>query len=196
MKLWITKPESYEVYMGGLKRSFYVWMMQPSYSHEAREQRQFNIDMLVERGWVTPNDRASASNIRCLLEQYPQLAEVIWDRVRYAECPPDIEDYKAWTAVEENWDKLGDSPYDERWESHSRIHHKRFLLEVETDTQTVKLIKPQVFFADEDGSRHYSHREIVITDEVPQLLKRFGGSYDKKEYQKAFFETHGEQCWI
>lgn len=194
MKLWVTKPESYEVYMGGLKRSFHVWMSQPIYSHATIADRYLQEERLTEIGWRSPFDRSGPSNIRVLLEQYPDFDMKIWDRVIYAECPPEFEDYNKW--ADEHWHDIGEEWIKSPWETKSRIHFKRFLLELDTVEGTVKLIKPMVQHADECGDVHHAHAERIVTDQIPDKLKRFMGSYSKEEYAKAFVDCHGHTDWL
>lgn len=195
MLLWVTKPSSYEVYMGGLKRSFKVWMKKPKYNHAQQDKMMFDVEYGEEFGWFAPN--CDPVNIQPLVEQYPEFTSAIWDLVIQAEKPIDVSNRNCWSVNEENWSQLGPALGQThpgcKWEEFSTIHFKRFLIELNTETKACDLIIPENVRADVLGNYIKGHDRYEYTQTMIQEFKQLGCSFPKKLYEEIYEKVHGAQ---
>lgn len=147
MKVWVTRPCSSEVYMGGY-RSVMVWLEKPSY-----DGRPWHMDgewydvkagkylesLHYEHGWVS--DRAGCTYAKPFFKQCPVLFDKVWDQVARSCHPKDApEDFK--------WELLGNYSTlldDSWWEAKCKVNRKLFLLEVDLITKDVQLVMPRMY---------------------------------------------------
>ncbi len=149
MIVYITRPEAYEIFMGG-KRSVLMWVQEPYYSHVSRSNNILNEVRYVDRGWYSPHTHGVLA--RFILKQDDALLEAVWKEIFWSVCPKGMtyEEGVEWanTVVKDdpefpltNYHSLTD---DKEWEGKCNVCHKRFLLEVNLRTNEVKRTMPGV----------------------------------------------------
>lgn len=162
MKVWITKPDANEVYMGGM-RKVQLWVQPPTFDHrpligefelyDIKSNKRF-ASVFRERGWRA---QTSSTGAKAFLKQDPQLMRIVWLKI-YESCvladEPDplnkSMDYDEYTRLtERNYDMLC-------------CHHwKRWLLEVDIRTSEAKVIEPWV----NNGTRLLAS-QVPITEDL------------------------------
>lgn len=172
--LYFTRPDAYEVYMGG-KRSVTVWLQQPQYRHSAKSEDYRG--RYSERGWSYDYDHGK--NAKPLFKQDPDLLELVWDRIVWSLLPkgmsleeglewykqPDMQPPRddGWGHIQTNYHWLFE---DRNWEAKCNLCHKRFVLQVDVRGMTSEFVSPMVELPD--------GRDWVITSEItPHLASRY-----------------------
>ena len=165
MLVYVTRPPSYEVIMGGW-RSVPVWTDEPHFHHwPVGGWRPMKSEdpkaTFYDRGWAYKGDRQSNCRFKPLVEQNAALEETAW-RLMLWSCIPkhenvSLEDTLAWIDTPlpgedpanefcaRNYDKLM-SRNGMNSESLAQVHHKRFLMEVNLISAECKIIVPTVHF--------------------------------------------------
>lgn len=164
--VYITRPDAYEIYMGG-KRDLRVWLEKPYYSHQSRTSG-LRDDQFVDDGWRAAF--ATGQKAKLLFEQDKQLLDVVWPHIFLSICPKGMtyEEGKVWADAPSPTDEdPEDTNYrllfsDREWEGKCNTSHKRFLLELDLRTYEVKRIKPGVSLRFEHG--------WTYTDEIDAKL--------------------------
>jgi hypothetical protein len=172
--LYFTRPEAYEVYMGG-KRSITVWFEPPQYRHTAKPEDYRG--RYSERGWSYDHDYGKRA--RSLFKQDPDLLDLIWDFVAWSVYPKGmtLEQGSEWVAkaitspptpdlwgdFEDNYSWLSD---DRNWEAKCNLSYKRFLLKVDVRNLSGELITPLVELPD-------AKNWVETTDISPYLATRY-----------------------
>lgn len=154
MLAWITRPSSHEILMGG-DRHLLLWMERPHYSHAAKasdlclrsDPRRYR-----DRGWIGRRDQGVRA--KPLLKQCATLRAAVWDEVFLSVCPKGMTlgEGQVWSETQRGnevfdgmpitlWHQLTD---DRDWEGKCNVSHKRFLLEVDLLSQTVRRVTPLV----------------------------------------------------
>ena len=183
MKVWITRPQAYEVWMGGL-RHVVAWLAEPSYSHQphnhwkdgrmATEFRDF--------GWFAGSSD-SPTAAKPLLKQDEQLLGQVWEWLLWSIAPKGTDRRAAIALWEDQVARLNDGRAchagqdgsvapgqgvyrDEDWEARCNLSHKRFLLEVDVRTNRCALRAPRVYCQDQPECIG-THRRTTL---VPRFL--------------------------
>jgi hypothetical protein len=197
MKIWITRPSAYEVYMGGM-RSVKFWVEKPRYDHRLKEDEVYlnesipndYLTVYREFGWSYGNSFGIPA--KSFLKQNNIILQKVWDEVVQSVCPKDIkENWVQWADSLDNWHQLTD---DSEWEGKCQVAQKRFLLEVDIKTDMVERIKPEIVVLES----YEKHEDSVypVTDQVnsfyavhTQFLDQYGhtprkiGSIDYTKYK-------------
>lgn len=179
MKVWITRPESDEVYMGGL-RSVELWAEKPRYDHRFisplydyyepnKETRAFSV--WKENGWYAQTGSVRAKKF---LKQDQEVLKKVWSLI-YASILP----------ANHPTEKLTDAEYEqmyhnEKYEGVCCLSNKRFLLEINLATNNVYHVEPRLvydgelprgsdlfatrYFIDEDHNRPWFYKEFSINN--------------------------------
>lgn len=155
MKVWVTRPECVEVYMGGL-RSVDVWVEKPFFDQRpikhdfdlyCRKSKQYFAEVYRENGWYTQTGRVRAKRF---LKQDPAIKEKVWALIQESLVYADCADPQR---------RLNNEEYDEllnlAHEMKCRIHWKRFLLELDLRAETVKVIEPEVLLDERQPRANY-----------------------------------------
>lgn len=182
MIVWMTRPDAYEVYMGG-DRSMDLWITRPAYSHVDVEDDFMGRKMFRDTGWCAAHSTAQRG--RYLLKQdsalhFNVMHEVVSSLVPF-DLPHDVDPY-VWadtrlSGEDTNWRLLY---LDRDWEQKCRVCYKRFLLEVNLRTNEVNRIDPQVFLRVEDAE---DQRTSIITSSITPAL----ASYKKRDIAGSDF---------
>jgi hypothetical protein len=149
MKLWFTRPECDEIYMGGL-RSVDLWLSKPVFDQRATTLDFELIDPLSggvvaeiyhEVGWSSHSGCVRAKEF---LAQDKAVTQKVWDKIYESILPIDcpVPEIKIMGLNEFNY------LLDYGSELQCRTHWKRFLLELDLRTDSVKLIEPDVLWND------------------------------------------------
>lgn len=168
--VWITRPHSHEILMGG-DRNLTLWTARPYYSHAAKLhdfKTRDGGDRYVDLGW---EGKRQGRGIRAkpLLKQNAALRSAVWQEVFLSVCPKGmtLDEGQAWSETQRGnewfdgsaitlWHNLKD---DDAWEAKCNISHKRFLLEVDLLSLTVKRVAPLVLL-----------RRSSTDDQIPDSL--------------------------
>lgn len=146
MKVWVTRPEAYEVYMGGW-RSVQMYIVKPFYDHRLKS----SYGMVFEYGWYYGNHQP-ISYAKDFFKQDEELKLKIFDRILWS--------VNIYDDNEDDYHKLFE---DRERELTCNINYKRMLLEVDLRTKTVNFVLPEVLYNDEDKNR-------VLTIDIPEEL--------------------------
>ncbi|MDU8351161.1 hypothetical protein RYA05_04530 [Pseudomonas syringae pv. actinidiae] len=160
MKVWITKPDAHEVYMGGMRR-VQLWVQPPAFDHrpligefelyDPKSNKRF-ASVFRERGWRA---QTTSTGAKAFLKQDPDLMNSVWLKI-YESCvladDPDplnkSMDYDEYSRlIERGYDML------------CCYHWKRWLLEVDIRTSETKVIEPWVY-----AEKSSSASEVPLTD--------------------------------
>ena len=161
--VYITRPEAYEVYMGG-KRHLDLWLQEPHYDHRPKNN---GLDKYVDTGWQATH--CSPQPARHILKQDDGLLETVMEFVAMSLYPKGMDLDKG-TYWADKLDENGDHGWrtlfkDQDWEGKCNTCHKRFLLKVDLRTNRVERIQPYVIL---DG------KTTVTTDEcTPELATQY-----------------------
>lgn len=172
--LYFTRPDAYEVYMGG-KRSVRVWLEAPQYRHTATVEEYRG--KYSERGWSYDYDHGKVA--RPLFKQDPDLLELVWDQIVWSVLPRgmSLKEGLEWQHQPDTdpprEDGFGDilSNYhwlfeDRNWEAKCNLCHKRFVLKVDVRSMTSEFVAPLVELP--------NVRDWVTTTEItPYLATRY-----------------------
>lgn len=152
--VYITRPDAYEVYMGG-KRRLDFWLQEPYYDH-----RPASDDMggYIDTGWSAPH--CSPQPARLLLSQDDQLLETVMELVVMSLYPKGMDLDKG-TYWSEKLNEEGDLGWralftDKDWEGKCNTCYKRFLLKVDLRTNKVERVTPYVVLTD----AHFTTEDI------------------------------------
>ena len=174
LSVWITRPDSHEILMGG-DRHLKVWFNRPAYIHHPQTYETGRGEYkFVDQGWRADSDDYG-KDVKPLLKQDPELRKLIWQEVYLSVGPRgmSIPEIEAWEVIvtkpdpefpTTNWHNLTD---DREWEGKCNTCHKRFLLEVDLRSNTVKRIIPSVVYRQEPGQ---PPSKWIETDECPYEL--------------------------
>ena len=148
MKVWITRPSSREVFMGGI-RDLKLWIEPPAYHHSKREHYSTRTDSTTyeEHGWRSIHHDCGIS-AKYWLKQSPALQSAVWSLVLHSISPKDSDEHE-WAADFNRYEK---DTFDDEWEGKCKIPSKRFLLEIDLSSECdeVNIIVPQIFSVDDD----------------------------------------------
>lgn len=177
--VWITRPGSYEVLMHG-DRHLSLWTERPRYSHSALLHDLRGRDgapKYKDQGWLAHRQHFGAP-AKPLLKQSQTLRDAVWDQVFLSLCPKglDLDRGRQWSETPRGdevfdghaitlWHELID---DRGWEGKCNTAHKRFLLEVDLLTQTVRRIAPLVVLR--RGSTDEPPPDVLETDAIDPAL--------------------------
>lgn len=144
MKVWITRPDCIEVYMGGL-RSVEVWVEKPFFDQRpikhdfdlyCSQEKQHFAEVYRENGWYTHTGSVRAKRF---LKQDPAILERVWVL---------IQESLGYANFTDPCRRLNIDEYDEllnlAHEMKCRIHWKRFLLELDLREESVRVIDAEV----------------------------------------------------
>ena len=152
MKIWVTRPNAYELYMGGW-RSCVIHLVKPFYDH--RVQGDGNIS--YEYGWYYGNHHGQ----RCakdFLQQDQVIMKRVWDEIIHCTLPPNTDlsklDDKSYVEL---YEQLFD---DKEFELKSRVNYKRTLIEVDLHSKIVVYVVPEVLY--EDSTPRIETLEISV----------------------------------
>lgn len=140
MKIWITRPYAYEVNMGGW-RSCKLHIVKPFYDHRTRYD-DF-MDRLEEYGWYYGN-HTGVSYVKDFLKQDKELMSKVWLLIFESVSPKEETDIP--------WEIWYDNLFsDDEWELKCKINYKRTLIEVDLYSKTCYLVKPEVYYDDNEA---------------------------------------------
>lgn len=184
LKVWITRPDSHEVLMGGL-RSVQLWVAEPMYCHLPEAQQMGGAGeapRYTDHGWLDRNTGSICA--KALLKQDPELLSRVWDKIVWSCAPRGMglqeaqhwgvsptegdEDPPAKSAGRVGWHRLTD---DLRWEARCNRSHKRLLIQVGLRSGLVECIVPRVQLRDdwtggEKSSAPAMSRSLDISDDL------------------------------
>jgi hypothetical protein len=147
MKLWITRPSSREVFMGGV-RDLQLWIEPPAYHHSMKTNYDIKTDIstYTEYGWRSLHHDHGVP-AKYWLKQSPALQSIVWSLVIHSLSPKDDDEHE-WAA---DFDRYEKDTFDLEWEGKCKIPAKRFLLEIDlsSDCDEVNIIVPQIFSVDD-----------------------------------------------
>lgn len=162
MRVWITRPKSSEVYLGGL-RSVLLWIEEPRYDHRMLNEGGCLIDrntsdilhyIYKEKGWWSQTGSLKAKKF---LKQDKEVLKKVWDKIYESLIPNYIDDTSlTYSLNEKEYDELHHNP---NYEIICTLNWKRFLLEIDLFENTVKLVKPIII-----PYSGVSERNIPLTD--------------------------------
>lgn len=149
MKVWITRPECDEVYMGGL-RNVLVWVAKPFFDQRPIKEiyelyhvatQAYGSTVWMEGGWTS-----SVVGVRAkpFLKQNEAVMDRVWDMIRESLvsgkiAPDDVTDIRS-----------ADILLDTRYEAKCAVHWKRFLLEIDLLTEVVSHTSVRVVMPEGD----------------------------------------------
>lgn len=140
--VYITRPDAYEVYMGG-KRRLELWLQEPHYDHRPMDN---GVGQYVDRGWATPHCLPQPA--RLLLSQDEHLLETVMEFVTMSLFPKgmDLDKGTYWAQKLDEEEDLGWRTLfkDRDWEGRCNTCYKRFLLKVDLRRNAVERIVPYV----------------------------------------------------
>lgn len=144
--VYITRPDAYEVYMGG-KRRLELWLQEPHYDHRPIAN---DLGNYVDRGWTAAHCMPQPA--RLLINQDEGLMETVMEFVIMSLYPKGMDLDKG-TYWSEKLDESGDQGWrtlfkDRDWEGKCNTCFKRFLLKVDLRRSTVELVVPYVILND------------------------------------------------
>ena len=147
MRVWITRPTSSEVYLGGL-RSVLLWIEEPRYDHRLLTDGGCLIDInsseilhriYRENGWWSKTGSLKA---KIFLKQDKKVLKKVWDKIYESLIPEYIKDTTlTYSLNEKEYDDLHHNP---NYEMISTLNWKRFLLEIDLSSNIVKIVEPLV----------------------------------------------------
>jgi hypothetical protein len=153
LTVWITRPNAYEILMGG-ERDLRLWLVKPHYSHRSWDAHLPDVndmDRYRDEGW---SSESPSVRVKPLLRQHQVLRDAVWREVFVSVCPKgmDYEQGDAWHRAQRGdevfdgkpvtmWHELSD---DKLWEAKCNTPMKRFLLEVDLLTLAVRRVAPMV----------------------------------------------------
>lgn len=192
MKVWMTRPECGEVYMGGL-RSVDVWVEKPFFDHRPMkhdfdlycpESKQHFAEVYREHGWYT---RSGSVRAKRFLKQDPAIRDKVWALIQeslvYADCADPHRRLN-----DDEYDQLMDPAH----EMKCRIHWKRFLIELDLREDTVKVVEPEVLLDDRQPRAYYPM--TVDTGTTSWFLDEdLARPYHRESYSE--YEVKRENLW-
>lgn len=177
MKVWITRPESGEIYMGGY-RSVEVWLEKPAYSHRphpghGRIPGNDNEIIFYDEGWTA--ESVSGVIAKRWLKQDKLLFDNVWKEIVLSTGPKGMlyEEVVQWfdtpanAHLRNNYSQLVN---DVNWEAKCNTCHKRFLLEVDVRAQTIERIIPNVYHRVWTDPGQPLYPEFEKTDQISDFL--------------------------
>lgn len=140
--VYITRPDAYEVYMGG-KRRLELWLQEPYYDHRPVSNDN---GKYVDRGWTAMHCQDQPA--RLVLSQDEHLLETVMEFVIMSLYPKGMDLDKG-TYWSEKFDESGDQGWrtlfkDKDWEGKCNTCFKRFLLKVDLRSNKVEKVVPYV----------------------------------------------------
>jgi hypothetical protein len=164
MKVWITRPDSGEVFMGGM-RSVLLWVAKPTFDHRPMTQEFELVDpdsqkcmatIWREGGWTSEAGRVKA---KPFLKQNKDLLNKIWREIYTSTLPPGpIDPDHECMTFEHSQDMMN---FD--YELRCRTHWKRFLLEVDIKTENVEIVIPKTFGLDSEADPSAIDPDFALT---------------------------------
>ena len=151
MKLWITRPHSDEIYMGG-DRSLRLWTTQPIFDHRPlkhdfdlchKETGDVFESVYLELGWSSENHSVKATPF---LKQDRSVFDRVWELVFASVAPASDPDLYRRNFNVEEYARL----IEPRYEMECLVHWKRFLVELDMKSDTVSLIEANSLVSDDD----------------------------------------------
>lgn len=146
LNVYITRPDAYEVYMGG-KRRLELWLQEPHYDHRPMDNED---GQYVDRGWTATHCQPQPA--RLILSQDKELLETVMEFVIMSLYPKgmDLDKGFYWS---EKIDESGDQGWrtlfkDKEWEGKCNTCFKRFLLKVDLRNNKVEKVLPYVVLND------------------------------------------------
>lgn len=151
MKVWITRPQSDELHLGGF-RMCKLFLTKPLYDHRLLHDDGF--DCMYERGWCDAKG-SGLRGIRDWLKQDEELLQMVWNKiVESVELVPP-------TSLE-TFEERRLMLLDDMWETKCHINHKRMIIELDIVKRTVEFVIPSVMY--------HGTEDVVETLEVPENL--------------------------
>jgi hypothetical protein len=191
MKVWITRPASDAVFMGGL-RDVLLWIDEPHFSHCCRvlEAELFDpgtntcvMGVYREDGW---GSIAGSLKAKEFLSQNETVQQMVWkeicDSMISWECPDPMEYNTDSPLLRPNYEKSCST----NW--------KRFLLEVDLKNETVERISPMVCYLEGERSRGLPLRESTAISSS-YLDGDFARPYFYNDRSLAHLEVRTEHIW-
>jgi hypothetical protein len=145
MKVWVTRPRSDEVYLGGWRR-VKLWVEKPHFDHRpAREEFELKDPetekyfgcVFKEHGWYS---RADSTRAKGFFKQDPEMMKRVWLKIYESCVPADCPDPQNKEMNDKEYRRLYSEPH---YEMICCTHWKRFLLEIDLYQKTVTLIEPK-----------------------------------------------------
>lgn len=190
MRVWITRPKSSEVYLGGL-RSVLLWIEEPRYDHRMLNDGGCLIDrdtsdilhyIYKEKGWWSQTGSLKA---KIFLKQDKEVLKKVWNKIYESLIPNDIDDTSlTYSLNEKEYDELHHNP---NYEMICTLNWKRFLLEIDLSENTVKLVQPLVIPYNGE-----SERNIPLTD----FNHVFDSFLDEDENKPFIYENWFEKAQL
>ena len=168
MIVYITRPDAYEVYMGG-KRRLELWLQEPYYDHRPHHDGM----QWVDRGWTAPH--CDGQPARLLLAQDERLLNTVMEFVITSVYPKgmDLDKGTYWAEHGNNGQPAWRSLFEDReWEAKCNTCYKRFLLKVDLRHNTVEKVTPYVVL---DGAY------FTTADITPELASQIFHDPDSKD---------------
>lgn len=187
MKVWITRPDCREYYLGGW-RSVRVWLEKPFFDQRALRVafQLHNPDTGVdgpyvheESGWMSETGGRRA---KPFLKQDPDLMEKVRLRIYESLVPADSVDPLTKSMNEEEYDRLLNISY----EMECVTHWKRFLLEVDLKADTAELVEAEVKMYEREDRGDYP---VSVTIGTSSLF--LDGDLSKPYYKGDFEDFVG-----
>jgi hypothetical protein len=150
MKVWITRSASDTVFMGGL-REVLLWVDEPFFDHRPRilEAELFDpatsayvMEIYREEGW---NSLTGSIPAKEFLKQDEAIRNRVWEEIRRSMI--------SWECLDPIGYEQGSPLLRKDYEFYCETHWKRFLLEIDLKSETVKLISPMVCYKDNERAR-------------------------------------------
>ena len=161
MKVWITRPSSREVFMGGV-RDLKLWIEQPAYHHTKTEDYNTLTETVkyVEHGWRALHQDHGIS-AKYWLKQSPALQSIIWSLTIHS-ISPKLEDEHKWAA---DFDRYQRDTFEGDWEGKCKIPAKRFLVEIDLSQECdqANIVVPQIYSVDDN---HILGYDLNLTQSV------------------------------
>lgn len=163
MKLWITRPESGECYLGGF-RFVQVFLVQPFYNHQL-QVLQGNDDVDFEYGWMM-GSHTGTRHVRDFLKQDPDVVEMIWLKIMESLEP------KEGAVFEGEYSPLIWLK-DPEWETKCKLNYKRMVIEYDINNKSATFVMPTVHWNDGRTEATWDVPiEFAIKDFFPATLDR------------------------
>jgi hypothetical protein len=186
MKVWITRPDCKEYYLGAW-RSVKIWLEKPFFDQRAMRVAfaLFNPDTGVDGPWVYEEagwvSETGGRRAKPFLKQDPDLMEKVRLRIYESLVPADSEDPLTKSMNEEEYDRLLNISY----EMECVTHWKRFLLEVDIRAGTAELVEAEVKMYEREDRRTYP-----LTEQTGLSSYFLEGDLTRPYFSEAFMDWH------
>lgn len=163
MKVWITRPQCDEVFMGGLRKVM-LWVDKPRFDQRPfteeyelydRDTETYGSVVWRESGWVSV---AGSVRAKPFLKQNKDVLDAVWAMIRKSLASEQLSGDEV-TNIE-----AADTFLDCRYEAKCTIHWKRFLLEIDLKNETVEQADVMVIMPGDAGGLNFPLApELAIT---------------------------------